>query len=254
MPRLLALMVIVAAAATVARVVVYGWEPVPTASSLEGYILLSAFAGGVALAFSRPFLLVLVPFLTVLFGDAKKDGPRAAICFLGAFALAFIVAISGVPRAIATLIYQSEWLVDPAGGVVFLVGGLLSAARLLPPSTTDPTSSVWAGIVGSGPAGVLGATTGGLMYHELDPAYDSVFFFTANAVAASHAPLTVAVFSAGLGLPYVVAGGAATTMASRARWARRILRGGRMLSGIATALIGVAVLTHRFGAIRALLF
>ncbi len=92
------------------------------------------------------------------------------------------------------------------------------------------------------------------MYHELDPAYDSVFFFTANAVAASHAPLTVAVFSTGLGLTYVVAGGAATTMASRARWARRILHGGRMLSGIATALIGVAVLTHRFGAIRAVLF
>jgi len=254
LPRLLALIVIIAAAAAIARLAVYGSESALSASPLRGYVLLSAFAGGVALAFSRPFLLVLVPFLTVLFGGPEKEGSRAAIYFLGAFALAFVVTISGVPRALATPIHQSEWLFDPAGGVVFLVWGFVSFRDLLLPGPVHPTQLIWGRVVSSGSAGLVGATTGVLMYHELDPTYDSVFFFTANAVAASHAPLTVAVFTTGLGLTYLAAGGAATAAASRARWGRRVLVGGRGLAAIATALIGLAILTRRFGAVRGLLF
>jgi hypothetical protein len=99
---------------------------------------------------------------------------------------------------------------------------------------------------------VLGATTGALVYHELDPVYDSVFFSTGNAVAASHAPLTVAAFVVGLALAYLSGGAALRLSLSSTGWGHTVLRMGRALSGIATALVGLAVLTGRFGVVRTL--
>jgi hypothetical protein len=242
-------MVTIAAAATVARAAVYG-----SGSSLGGYVLLSAFSGGVALAFSPPFLLVLVPYLAVLFAEPKSAGSAAPKSYLAAFALAFVVAISGLPSAVATPIHRSESLVDLVGGAIFLVWGLLAALGFVPGGVVPPATPVWGRVAGAESAAALGASTGALMYHELDPVYDSVFFFTANAVAASHAPLTVAVFTTGLGLIYLAAGSTATAMTSRVGWGRRVLAWGRPLLGIATTLIGVAILTRRFGAVRTLLF
>jgi cytochrome c-type biogenesis protein len=245
----------------IAQIVVFG---LGAPALLRGFVRLSAFTGGVALAFSLPFLLVLVPYLTILFGNLKKDGPTSSRrwiswgplgWYLGAFALAFVVTISGFPGAIATQIQRSEWLVNSGGGVIFLVWGLLVLLGLLPLGPDRHPPSVWRTVAGSGSAGVLGAATGAAFYHALDPVYDSVFFLTANAVAASHAPLTVAVFAAGLGLTYLATGILITAeMASQARWARGILLAGRMLPGIAVALIGLAILTQRFGTIRGLLF
>jgi hypothetical protein len=84
LPRLLAAMGVIAGAVAVARLAVYGSETALSASPLRGYVLFSAFTGGVALAFSRPFLVVLVAYLTVLFGGLKKEGPAAYGPWLGA--------------------------------------------------------------------------------------------------------------------------------------------------------------------------
>jgi hypothetical protein len=257
-------MAAIAVAAAGARWAVYGLGSVQSGSPLQGYVLFSAFTGGVALAFSLPFLLVVVPCLTVLslrrptevgssaFGERVNWGPLEF--YLAVFAPAFVVTISGFPTALATPIYRSEWLIDPTGGALFLFWGGGVVMGLLPGEPGRSPSPVWRRVVSQGPAGVLGASTGALMYHELDPAYDSVFFFTANAVAASHAPLTVAVFTIGLGLTYMAAGSVATAVASRARWGLMVLLVGRILSGIATVTIGLLVLTDRFGAIRGLLY
>jgi cytochrome c biogenesis protein CcdA len=247
--RLLALLVAIGAAAAVARAVVYG----SGASALGGQVLVSAFVGGLALAFSLPFLLVLFPFLTVLFAEDTNAGPLASTAFLGTFALAFLVTISGLPGFIAAPMYQSEWLVDPAGGMVFVIWGLLSFAGLSPVGPLWASPSLSRRLLRPFSALVFGLSTGALMFHELDPAYDSVFFATANAVAASHSPVTVAVFTAGLGLTYLALARLTAAMASRVSWSRAVFAAGRMASGIATAVIGVAILTQRFDAIRGLL-
>jgi hypothetical protein len=251
--RSLALLIGVAIAAVIAWWAVYGSEP--SVSPLRGYVLLSALAGGIALAFSRPFLLVLVPYLTLLFRSRENErlmtsergsAWRPLGFYIGAFAIVFVVTISGFPKVIAAPVYQSERLVHPVGGAVLLVWGLCMILGL-------PLPSVWRRVIGSG-AGILGATTGVLMYHVLDPTYDSVFFSTGNAIAASHAPITVALFTAGLGAVYLAVGGLSAAVALRARWGRSLLQGGRILSGLATALIGLAIVTGQFGAIRNLLF
>ena len=81
-------------------------------------------------------------------------------------------------------------------------------------------------------------------YHELDPSFDSVFFATGNAVASSHAPLTVAVFSTALSvLHFVVA-------ATASRWR---LPAARALAGAGTVVLGAAVAGSGLGTAGAIL-
>ncbi len=259
---LLVLTTVIAGAVATAAAVVYGPSPAASASPLRDNVLLSAFVGGLALAFSRPFLLVSVPFLTVLFRAASAarvvgSGPRAEwappITYVTAFALTFVVTISGAPGAIATAIHRSESIVDPAGGVVFFIAGVVTVLGLGSRDPADSSAPTWRRGVDVGYGGALGAMAGAVMYHALDPAYDSVFFSTANAVAASHVPATVALFTFGLGITYLAAGMVVMGLIARTRRRRGALSGGRALSGAATALIGLALLTGRFDAIRGLL-
>ncbi len=215
---------------------------------LRGYVGLTALAGGAALAFTRPFLLVFVPYLTVLLEGGQR-GLKAPALYLGAFALAFVLTIGGVPAAVATPIHRSERLVDGAGGLIFLITGAMAAVGAWPARSLPwQPARQWAFST------VLGATTGLLMYHKLDPVYDSIFFVTANAGPASHAPQTVALFTVGLGAVYLIAGAATCRLATLLRGGDTVLRAGRAFSGLVTALLGLAILTGRFHVVRTLLF
>jgi hypothetical protein len=200
------------------------------ASLLRSRVLVAAFLGGWALAFTRPLLVfVLIPFATVIW--LRQRGHRAfsrrwpwlpPALFLVGFSLTFVVAISGAPAPVAQAIYRGHDLIELGVGGLLALWGALIAVRV--PALIEARSEWWA-------AG-LGVATGLLFYHELDPSYDSVFFATGNAVAASHAPLTVATFATALSILYL---GAA---ARAVRWRLPI---GRTLAGAATALVGVAV-------------
>lgn len=202
---------------------------VPEASVLRDRVLGAAFLGGWALAFTRPLLLLMIPFATFVW--LRPRGRAAPLrrwpwlppaLFLAGFSLAFVVAISGAPDPVAQAIYRAHKLIEvPVGGLLILWGTVV-AVRV--PALVEARS----GWLATG----LGVATGLLLYHELDPSYDSVFFATGNAVASSHAPLTVTAFSTGLSLVYFAAAAQAT------RWN---LPAGRTLAGVGTALVGVAV-------------
>jgi len=219
---------------------------------LRGSVWMAALAGGAALAFTRPFLLVLAPYLAVLL-DGRASELRGPVLYLGGFALAFIVTIGGMPRPIATTIYGAERLVDVVGGLIFLLLGVLAVIRAWRFEASRPRGAKGRAILLWTFAAALGLTTGALMYHELDPTYDSVFFATANAEPASHAPLTVALFTAALGGVYLVAGGAARALIAKARGGDAILRAVQVVAGLATAALGLALLTDRFPTVRWLL-
>jgi hypothetical protein len=251
---------VVAAGVVLAAVAVYGWRGAPTAAPLRGQVLVSALAGGVALAFSRPFLLVLVPYLTVLLLHLKKE-PAAAgggdwrfpAIYVGGFGLAFVPTISGMPEFVATAIHRSDRIVDAVSGTVLSVWGLVTFAGLLPPRSFLSVPTAWKRAVLPVAGGAVGAAAGLVAYHALDPAYDSVFFATGNVVAASHAWPTVAVFAGALGLTYLAASRGAAAIAGLKGPAPAILSGIHTLSAILTVWIGLAALTGRLEAIRGLL-
>lgn len=200
------------------------------AGVLRGRVLVAGFLGGWALAFTRPLLLfLLIPFATVVWLRTSQRPSRDPRCpwlppalFLAGFSLMFSVAISGAPDPVARAIYRAHSVIEVAVGAALAAWGGLVAVRV--PALVEARSG-WL-------AAGLGVATGLLFYHELDPSYDSVFFATGNAVASSHAPLTVAVFATALSLLYFAA--AAQAMG----WRFPV---GRTLAGTGTALIGIAV-------------
>lgn len=200
------------------------------AGALQGRVLVTGVLGGWALAFTRPLLLfVLIPFATVLWLRTSRHPPHdpgwpqlPPALFLAGLSLTFSIAISGAPDPVARAIYRAHSVIEVAVGAVLAVWGALVAVRV--PAPVEARSG-WL-------AAALGVATGLLFYHELDPSYDSVFFATGNAVASSHAPLTVAVFSTALSVLYLAAAAQALRWRSPA---------GRTLAGTGTALLGVAV-------------
>ena len=200
------------------------------AGVLRGRVLLAAGLGGWALAFTPPLLVLLVPLATTVWlgtPERGSSGPRwpwaPPALFLAGFSLTFVVAIGGVPDPLARAMYRAHHpLGEVALGGLLLLWGLAVTVRV-PPHVR--ARSGWY-------AAALGVAMGLARYHELDPSFDSVFFATGNAVAASHAPLTVAVFSTALSvLHFVVA-------ATASRWR---LPAARALAGAGTAVLGAAL-------------
>jgi len=240
---------------------VFGAAVTPTTGPLAGEVLLAAVLGGTAVVFTRGILLVLIP-LTVVVADSVRAPAEVSgalrlratrgVGFMAGFAVAFWVVISGTPDAVAGLVSQNQRTTDVVGGAALLVYGLVVAARpgSSPRDAVRRRRRLW---VGPAAAGLLGLATGLVLAHDLDPVYDSVFFLTGNAVAASHAPLTVAVFTLGLGLAVLTGTMGAIAMASHLVVGDRILAGLKIGGGFLTALLGSVVLLDRVSVIQALL-
>lgn len=263
MHRLLAIpaLLIVTAAAS-AWWLLFGAGADPAATPLAGRVLLSALMGGAAVAVSLSVVPVLAPFVAVVsdsvggrwgtYGTLRARAPRA-VGFLVGFAIAFVVTISGTPPAVASLVYKSGPIVHPAGGAVLLLYGLAAMIQTALAREGAWGRRRWPPWIGPATAALFGLVTGLVLAHELDPVYDSVFFVTGNAVAASHAPLTVGMFTLGQGLVVLSARTLVVILAGRVTHGGRILGGLRIAGGIATAFGGAAFIRGELSMIRALL-
>lgn len=92
---------------------------------------------------------------------------------------------------------------------------------------------------------ILGFVAGLLLFHHLDPFYDSVFFFTRRVGAFSHHPLSVGFFGLGLSAMYLgVAYGfslvaASMRLAKASGWLKLIF-------GLLTLILGFSFATGTF--------
>lgn len=235
----------IAALVSVAAWLVYG-AGASAPAVFQGRVLLAALAGGWALGFTRPFVLVLLPFASVIgLRSPHAPGARppqgawlAPAAFLAGFALAFSVAISGAPDALARAIYAAHGATERVLAALVALWGALIAVRV--PAAIAAQPGPWA-------AG-LGTVTGLVFYHELDPSYDSVFFATGNAVAASHAPLTVGVFATALAGLYL-----AVALVAHRLLAPVVIAAGRAVAGAGTAVVGAAIAAGWWDLLRPLI-
>jgi cytochrome c biogenesis protein CcdA len=190
------------------RLFIYSFRHIPLSSQAGGEEPLYALVGGAALAFSISTLPLLVFYLTVLFGAEKvlSEHERGygsvllpAVLFLIAFVSAFVITISGLPPLVAKTIYREKGIIDVIGG--FLVA--LSGAKVFIERLRSTAVSIGGKEVLIEPP-ILGFIAGLLLFHHLDPYYDSVFFSTGRAGAFSHHPLSVGSFGLGISAMYLV--------------------------------------------------
>lgn len=241
-------------AAVFSRLLIFSFRHIPMTGQTGGEEALYALVGGTALAFSAPMFPLLVVCLTVAFttGKAFSESERACgvallptIFFLAAFLTVFVITISGAPYAIASTIYKWKTSINVIGGAViafhsirdFAESTLFKSLRFL---------RVSKGTKGSlAEAPILGFIAGLLLFHHLDPFYDSVFFLTGRAGAPSHHPLSVSSFGLGLTAMYIaLAYGVSLLTASR-----QVANGIAWLKGTASILsliLGLSFATGTF--------
>lgn len=200
--------------AIVSWLFIYSFRHIPLTNVAGGEEPLYALVGGVALAFSVPTLPLLVLYVTVLFSAGKNQLPSVML-FLLAFVTAFVVTIGGVPYSIASTIYNGKTIINIIGGILLAFYGLkaLNGSGLISELRFLVSKSEKVAVM---EAACLGLVAGLLLFHHLDPFYDSVFFLTGRAGAASHHPLSVSSFGLGLTAMYIaLAYGVSLLTASR---------------------------------------
>ena len=241
----------------ISRLFIYSFRHIPLTSQAGGEELLYSLVGGAALAFSISTLPLLVLYLTVLFGAERvlSEHERGygsvllpAALFLVAFVSAFVITISGAPPLVAKTIYKEKWTIDVISGFlvalcgakVFIESGLINRLHSIAVSIRDK------GVLIEPP--ILGFIAGLLLFHHLDPYYDSVFFFTGRAGAFSHHPLSVGSFGLGLSAIYLgVAYGLSVMAAST-----RLAKGSgwlKLIFGLLTLILGFSFATGTFSSV-----
>lgn len=236
----------------------------------EGLAALSAFppfgegivglVGGVAFAFSGPMLPLLVLFLAapdayaspmvrqgVFPGSLPMIGRAGWLPFFSGFGLAFVIAMSGVPEGYARLIYPAK------RGIDFVAGGALLGYGLWLVETLNgltglirPTRGVSRRFTPWAVTFLLGLSGGLLLYHHLDPTYDSVFFSSQIIRQSSHGVLAATSFVMGVGGAFLALAVPLAGVSQAARGMDRGLRAIGTMAGVLTVILGGFFLTGRY--------
>ena len=109
---------------------------------------------------------------------------------------------------------------------------------------SDGIGRWWEGLLDVGAGLALGLA----LFHDTDPTFDSVFFATGTAVAASHAPLTVAAFVVALGATLVAAASGLLGAAGRVLWLAAVPYAIGFLGAAGTLAMGILLATGGYEA------
>lgn len=209
-----------------------------------------AFAGGL-LSFASPCVLPLIPaYLGYLGGstvagvvDDKKAGVLHSLAFVAGFSLVFVtlgVSVSVLSR------WLSQYLVwiQRIGGIVLIVFGLHTLGLLRIPFLYYEKR---AEMRRTG-AGYLSSFLMGVIFSAgwvpcVGPILAGILLLASSTQTALQGALLLAVYSLGLGLPFVLAGLAVGSLTDWIRRAGRYMRWVSFVSGILLILIGVAIFT-----------
>jgi len=232
------------------------WPPIATEPSSSLRVLVVALVGGVALAFNKAML----PLHLLLAGRLDWGGVsgnasqvrglervpyRAGLCLLG-FGLAFVVGISGRPRVLSQPLYAyAKGIARVAGGVLIL-GGLVASVEVMAGlgrgRILGRILGNWKGLLDVAAGMALGLA----LYHDIDPTYDSLFFATGTAVAASHSALAVAVFVVASGATLLAVAWGLLRAASLAPRVTALLYGIHLLGAGGILAVGTLLTTGAY--------
>jgi cytochrome c-type biogenesis protein len=215
-----------------------------------------AFAAGLV-SFLAPCVLPLVPgYLSAVSAvDAGRLGERgvsrrvvvASIPFVLGFTAVFVALGTGVAAAGGLLPQRSQ---EEIAGFVVVVFGL-AFAGLLP----FPERLVAPGLVGAarsrGSSVVLGAAFGVCAAPCVGPVLGSILALAANTSTAPQGAVLLLAYSAGLAVPFVLAGVAFTRTMRAFRWLRDHYAAIRAASGAVLVAIGLLLFFDRFWWVQA---
>jgi cytochrome c-type biogenesis protein len=212
-----------------------------------------AFVAGV-LSFLSPCVLPLVPsyigFLTGMtlpeIGTRRRAALLHALLFVLGFSLVFILLGATATALGRALGYYQVWL-QRAGGVLIILFGLLCLGVL----SARPLLSEHRMQLEQKPLGYLGSAVVGMAFAAgwtpcIGPVLGGILGLAATSADVSRGMLLLAVYSAGLALPFLLAAIAVESFLGWFQRFRRFLPWVMRLSGLLLILVGGLLVTGQF--------
>jgi cytochrome c-type biogenesis protein len=214
-----------------------------------------AFAAGL-LSFVSPCVLPVVPaYLSYMSGVGAAEAARRRPLRTGPLAAAFVagfsavfVALGATATALGALLADYRLDIARAGGVLIVFMGLVFMGAVKVPWLyrearfhPTPTAGMWgSALLGSafafGWSPCIGATLGAVL---------TMAAGRAGAGGPGEGALLLAVYSLGLGLPFVAAGFGFGRLRGIVAWLRRHARAVNVASGLLLVVVGVLFATDQ---------
>lgn len=211
-----------------------------------------AFAAGLA-SFLSPCCLPLVPgYLAAVFGYDAADTRAAdrarvlsrSLIFVSTFSLLFI-ALGLSATVLGQLLFENQPLLNQLGGATMVAMGLLYAAT---PFTTV-TGRQWKlarltnHAAATGSPVIAGAAFAIAWTPCVGPTLGAILGLAATSSATGQGALLLAVYSAGLALPFLASAAAYQRAAATLQWFKRHYTAIQLTSGLLLIAMGVLVFT-----------
>lgn len=215
--------------------------------------ILVAFAAGL-LSFLSPCVLPLVPsyigFLTGMtlpeMSGRRRTALVHALLFVGGFSLIFILLGASATALGRALNYYQVWLQRIGGGLIILFGLLCLGVFRVGALTQERRLHLE-----HKPAGYLGSALAGIAFGAgwtpcIGPVLGGILGLAATSADVSRGMLLLAVYSAGLALPFLIAALAIDSFLEWFQRFRRFLPWVMRISGAMLVLVGVLLVTGEF--------
>jgi len=216
----------------------------------------AALVGGL-LAFFSPCVLPLVPVYLgyisgVAVGRTSSAAKRAVVTHALVFVLGFSVVFALLGAAVG-LLGQALYTALPAltrlGGVVLVILGLQMAGVLRIPALY--AEKRWEGRLGAG-AGYFRSLLVGMIFAAgwtpcVGPVLTAILLLAMQTATAWRGALLLALFAAGLGIPFILAGALLDVAMPRLKRIGRHAQVFSVVGGILLILMGFALVTGLFG-------
>ena len=220
----------------------------------SGVGILTALAAGIV-SFLSPCVLPLVPgYLSAVTGVAAADLERAdwrrvivpSLLFVSSFSVIFILLGLGA-TGIGSTLQEHQLLLDKIAGWLIIVMGLFFVSALFIPQLNRE----WhvEGLLeraGTGGPLVAGAAFGIAWTPCIGPTLAAILSAAALSGSAAHGALLLAVYSAGLAIPFLLTSIAFTRMTTAFAVVKRHYPVIMALGGLILIAFGVAILTGWF--------
>lgn len=230
-------------------------------TSLNFFSLLAAFGFG-ALAFLSPCVLPLLPgYLSMMSGYSAMDISegkagtrrmlRVTLLFVAGFAVVFVALGAAAGTIGGNLFTRNKETFTTVGGWVVIAMGLFLAVtavwtpRFFVPFLQERRVEVRPSRLGAWAPPVMGAAFGFAWTPCIGPALGSILTIAAGSgdASATEGMILLAVFSLGLGLPFVLAGVGMGKALGLFAWLRRHAKPITVVSGLLLVGFGVLMVT-----------
>ena len=225
---------------------------------------LLAFGGGMV-SFLSPCVLPLVPgYLSLMSGVSLADlsSPtgvdqrrllRSTLLFVAGFTVVF-VALGASASALGQLLLEHKRILEQIAGALVIAMGLFLAGVVAPGFLQrERRFQVLPSRLGAFAPPVMGMAFAFGWTPCIGPSLAAVLALATNEDTLARGVLLLAVYSLGLGVPFVVTGLAFGRLSSVFAWIKRHYRALNLASGAVLAAVGFLLLTGRMGRVSAFL-